>query len=355
MEISEISVDTYHQVLKAHDEASGLKAIIALHNTNCGPAVGGTRLYPYPTEEDALQDVLRLSKGMTYKSALANVPFGGGKSVIIGDVHDKSEALLKAFGHFVDTLKGAYICAEDINTTPQDMAIVRRATPHVLGLDGASGDPSPLTALGVIESMRTTVNHLGLDMENLTVTIQGVGHVGKIITEMLREEDVTVYISDIREDVLRDVADKTGAIVVAPEEALTTPCDILAPSAMGAVLNSQTIPHLQCKAIVGAANNQLETFEDAARLHQRGVLYAPDYLVNAGGIINVFFEHQSETYDAQGARRKVVEIGQTLDTIFKLAEKENILPIQAADRLAEERFTQDTTANDQGGTHSKVS
>lgn len=342
MHIEEIHVENYHKVVKAHDPESGLKAIISLHNTNRGPGVGGTRLYPYPSEQDALNDVLRLSKGMTYKSALANVPFGGGKSVIIADVEDKSDDLFKAFGRFVDHLDGQYFCAEDVNTSPAEMAVVRQETPHVLGLDGASGDPSPLTALGVVESIRTTVRHLGLSMKNLKVTVQGVGHVGKIITELLRAEGVTVYIADIRETVVHDLAKQTGAIAVDADKALSTPCDILAPSALGAVLNAQSIPTLDCKAVVGAANNQLATDQDAARLAERGILYAPDYLVNAGGIINVFFEHEKDIYDADAARLKVLEIGQTLAEIYKLSESENILPVQAADRIAEERFSKDT-------------
>lgn len=351
MDITNLNIDNYHKVIKAHDPATGLKAIIAMHNVNRGPAVGGTRLYPYPTEEDALNDVLRLSKGMTYKSALANVPFGGGKSVIIADVADKSEELFKAFGRFIDSLAGSYVCAEDVNTSPSDMAIVRQETPHVLGLDGASGDPSPLTALGVLESIRTTVKHLNLSMEGLTVTVQGIGHVGKVITELLRAEGVTVYIADIRKEAVKELAEKTGAIAIEADEALTNPCDIFAPCAMGAVLNDKTIPNLRCKAVVGAANNQLATNEDAALLAERGILYAPDYLVNAGGIINVYFEHEKETYDAEGARQKVLEIGRTLDEIYNLAEAENILPLKAADRIAEERFGANEQLTAQNGTN----
>lgn len=338
MDITEIQVDNYHKVLKAHDPDSGLKAIIAVHNVNRGPAVGGTRLFPYASEDDALNDVLRLSRGMTYKSALAGIPFGGGKSVIIADKPQKTEALFKAFGRFVDTFNGGYVCAEDVNTSPADMAIVRQETRHVLGLDGASGDPSPVTALGLLESIRTTVNQLGLKMAELKVTVQGVGHVGAVITRLLRDEGVTVYIADLQDDVVQALAEETGAIAIPAGEALTNTCDILVPCAMGAVLNEETIPNLQCKAVVGAANNQLATDQDAQRLADRGILYAPDYLVNAGGIINVFFEHEKETYDAEGARAKVREIGDTLRKIYELSEAENILPVQAADRIAEERF-----------------
>lgn len=344
MEITEIRIDDYHKVLKANDPESGLKAIIAIHNINRGPAVGGTRLYPYASEEDALEDVLRLSKGMTYKSALADVPFGGGKSVIIADVNEKSEALFKAFGRFVDTLEGLYTCAEDVNTSPKDLAIVRSSTKHVLGLEGASGDPSPLTALGVVESIRATVKHLNLSMENLEVVVQGIGHVGKIVTEMLRQEGVTVYIADIREKQVQELAQETGAIAIAAEDALKKPCDILVPCAMGAVLNEKTIPNLQCKAIVGAANNQLATDEDANRIAKKGILYAPDYLVNAGGIINVFFEHNKDVYDHQSARAKVMGIAETLEKIYELSSAEDILPLQAADRIAFSRFSKKESA-----------
>lgn len=338
MEITELKVDDYHKVIKGYDHTSGMRAIIAVHNTNRGPAVGGTRLFPYGSDDEALHDVLRLSRGMTYKSALADIAFGGGKSVIIADPAQKTEELFKSFGRFVDSLEGVYICAEDVNTSPADMAVVRQETKNVLGLDGASGDPSPLTALGVLTSIRTTVEQLGLKMDGLSVTIQGIGHVGKILTELLRAEGVTVYIADLREQAVDDLAKKTGAIAIPAEKAVQNPCDVFAPCAMGAVLNEETIPTLNCKAVVGAANNQLAAPEDARRLADRGILYAPDYLVNAGGIINVSFEHQQDEYDAEGARQKVLGIGQTLKEIYDLAKKEDILPVEAADRIAEGRF-----------------
>lgn len=338
MEISEIKVDDYHKIIEGYDPTSGMRAIIAVHNTNRGPAVGGTRLFPYGSDKEAMNDVLRLSKGMTYKSALANIAFGGGKSVIIADPAQKTEELFRSFGRFVDSLKGVYICAEDVNTSPADMAIVRQETQNVLGLDGASGDPSPLTALGVVAAIRTTVKQLGLEMDSLSVTVQGIGHVGKILTELLRAEGVTVYIADLRADAVAELAEKTGAKVIKAEDAVSNPCDIFAPCAMGAVLNKETIPTLACKAVVGAANNQLAAPEDADILAKRGILYAPDYLVNAGGIINVSFEHQKSEYNAGGARAKVLEIGQTLEEIYNLARKEDILPIEAANRIAESRF-----------------
>lgn len=338
MDIVELKTDGYYKVVKATDEASGLKAIIAVHNINRGQAVGGTRLFPYASEDEALDDVLRLSQGMTYKSALANVNFGGGKSVIIADPKDKSPELFKAFGEFVNTLGGDYICAEDVNTSPAEMEIVHSVTPYVLGLDGGSGDPSPLTALGVVESIRVTANELGIPMNELRVTIQGIGHVGWIMTQMLRKEDVTVYITDLRKDALVELSSKTGAIVISPEEVFSKECDIFSPCAMGAVINDETIPMLNCKAVVGCSNNQLAEPRHAQALAGKGILYAPDYLVNAGGIINVSFEHNSTEYDSAMARQKVIAIGDTLKRIYALAKKDNITPADAADKIAREQF-----------------
>lgn len=338
MNITEIKVNGYEKVIRAEDEASGLKAIIAVHNTNLGPAVGGTRLYPYASEEDAMTDVLRLSRGMTYKSSLAGLNFGGGKSVIIARPEDKSPALFEAFGRAVDSLGGKYICAEDVNTTTADMAIVHKVTPNVLGLEGGSGDPSPLTALGVVESIRATARHLGLKMNGLKVAMQGVGHVGWVMTEMLRKDGATVYITDVRQDLVKELAAKTGAIPVALDDIMTMECDIYAPCAMGATLNDKTIPALKCKAVVGCANNQLAEPRHGKMLQDRGILYAPDFLVNAGGIINVYFEYQKGGYDVEVAQKKVRAIGDQLMRVYALSNSEKITPAEAADRLAEDRF-----------------
>lgn len=338
MKMTDLHIEGYHRVVKAEDAASGLKAIIAVHNINLGPAVGGTRLFPYATEEEALQDVLRLSKGMTYKSALADTGFGGGKSVIIADPTDKTPELFKAFGQFVNTFGGEYICAEDVNTSPAEMNIVHSVTPHVLGLDGAGGDPSPLTALGVTESIWVTAAELGIKPADLSVTIQGIGHVGQDMTRLLRKKGVTVYIADLRADAVAELAAETGAIALAADKALANECDIFAPCAMGAILNDSTIPQLRCKAVVGCANNQLAEPRHGEMLKAAGILYAPDYLVNAGGIINVSVEYRPEGYDANIARKKVVAIGQTLKTIYKEAKAKNITPEQAADPIAEQRF-----------------
>ncbi|MBI1362927.1 MAG: amino acid dehydrogenase [Proteobacteria bacterium] len=338
MHIEELKIDGYEKVVRCEDKATGLKAIIAVHNTNLGPAVGGTRLFPYASEEAALTDVLRLSRGMTYKSSLAGIDFGGGKSVIIADPKDKTPEMLKAFGRFVNTLGGIYICAEDVNTSPADMEIVYTETRHVAGLNKDGGDPSPFTALGVVESIKATATKLDIPMSKLSVAIQGVGHVGWYMTEMLRGMGTTVYITDLRTNLVDELVSKTGAIAVKPEDIMTLECDILAPCAMGATLNDQSIPALKCKAIVGCANNQLAEMRHAKMLQERGILYGPDYLVNAGGIINVFFERKPQGYVQADAEQACRDIAKTLTRIFDKAEAESMTTAEAADRLAEQRF-----------------
>lgn len=338
MQVTEIKVDGYERVLHAKDETTGLNAIISVHNTNLGPAVGGTRLYNYTSEQDALNDVLRLSRGMTYKSSLAGIDFGGGKSVIIARPEDKTPELLRAFGRFVDSFGGRYICAEDVNTSPEDMTIIHSVTPNVLGLEGAGGDPSPRTAAGVVESIRVTAKRLGIPMDKLSVAIQGIGHVGEEMTRLLRKDGSTVYIADLRPAVVEKLAAETGAIVVAADQIISQPCDIFSPCAMGGVINDNTIGKLQCKAIVGCANNQLAEPRHGDELKAKGILYAPDYLVNAGGIINVFFEQMPEGYNADRANAKIKAIGETLAEIYALAEQQNVSPAKAADTLAERRF-----------------
>lgn len=340
MEIKEINVDGYEKVMMATDEKSGLKAIISVHNTNLGPAVGGTRLYPYANEEEALTDVLRLSKGMTYKSSLAGVNFGGGKSVIIAKPEDKTPELLEAFGKFVDSYGGKYNCAEDVNTSPDDMEIVHKVTNHVMGLSNLGGDPSPLTARGVYVSIKATIEKkLGKKMSDAHIAVQGVGHVGVYLVDMLHAEGAKITVADVNEQSLKHVSEKYGAEIVAPSEIHKVECDVFAPCAMGAILNEKSIPELNCKAVVGAANNQLAVMEeDAKRLNARGILYAPDYLVNAGGIINVFIEQQETGYDKDQAWKATGDIANTLMEIYEMAEKENILPHQAADKIAEQRF-----------------
>lgn len=339
MDIKEIKVNGYEKIMIANDPHTGLKAIISVHNTNLGPAVGGTRLYPYANEEEALEDALRLSKGMTYKSSLAGINFGGGKSVIIAKPEQKTPALLKAFGEFVSHFNGTYNCAEDVNTSVADMEIIHKTTNHVMGLKNKGGDPSPITALGVFVSIKAIAEKkLGKKLSQTHVAVQGIGHVGMYLVQMLHKEGAQISIADLNQQQLNDLSAKTGAKIVNANTVHTTKCDIFAPCAMGAILNEKTIPELNCNAIVGAANNQLATAEDAIRIAERGIFYAPDYLVNAGGIINVFVEQSKEGYNFNKAESATKNIANTLIDIFNMAETENILPSQAADKIAEKRY-----------------
>jgi leucine dehydrogenase len=339
MGVDNMMINGYETVVQTEDATTGLQAIIAVHDTTLGPAVGGTRIYPYASKEDALNDVLRLSRGMTYKSALAGINFGGGKSVIIADPSKKTPELLKAFGSFVNTLNGKYICAEDMNSTTADMAVIHEVTEHVAGLDTTGGDPSPITALGVFVSIKTTAEKkLGIPLNELTIAIQGVGHVGAYLVKHLTSEGAKVFVADVNQASLDAVSGEAGVEVVSTDDIMTVECDIFAPCAMGGILNEKTIPNLNCKAVVGAANNQLGTDEDATRLMERGILYAPDYLVNAGGIINVHFERMPGGYNAEEAKKATWAIGDTLMEIYAMSEKDGISPAVAADKLAEERI-----------------
>lgn len=339
MNITELKTPGYELVVKAQDEASGLHAIIAVHNTNLGPAVGGTRLYLYASEEEALTDALRLSKGMTYKSALAGLSFGGGKAVIICDPANKGPQLLIAYAKFVDSLKGKYICAEDMNTTSADMEVIRTITPFVAGLERDGGDPSPFTALGVYSCIEATAKKLGIPMTGLRVAVQGIGAVGRRLIEHLVEAGCTVYVADRNGHKVNEVIEALGVKGVHPDEVLFTECDILAPCAMGAVLNDTTISKLKCKAVVGAANNQLAEPRHARRLQDLDILYAPDYLVNAGGITNVAIERQMGGYNMKDAVMAARGIGQRLLDLYAYAEEHNLTTAEAADRMAEQRFS----------------
>lgn len=336
--LTELNTPGYERVVKAEDSASGLRAIIAIHNTNLGPAVGGTRLYPYTTEEEALTDALRLSKGMTYKSSLAGLPFGGGKSVIIADPEDKTPQLMLAFARFVDTLKGQYICAEDMNTNTADMEVVRTLTPHVAGLERDGGDPSPFTALGVFSCIEATAKKLGIPLTDLRVAVQGIGSVGRRLIEQLSEAGCTVYVADSNGHKVNEVIETLGVKGVHPDNILFTECDILSPCAMGAVLNDNTIGQLRCRAVVGAANNQLAEPRHARRLQDLDILYAPDYLVNAGGITNIAIERQMGGYNMKDAVKASRGLGQRLLDLYAYAEEHNMTTAEAADRLAEQRF-----------------
>lgn len=341
LEIKEIKQDGFEKVLMAHDPASGLDAIISIHNTHLGPACGGIRMLPYASGSEALLDVLRLSKGMSYKSALAGINFGGGKSVIIGNPSQKSKSLFHAFGDFVEMFKGNYIAAKDMNINSPDLALVKQRTKHVLGVEGepgTSGDPSPVTAFGVFRALEATVEFLtgSKKISGLKVAVQGIGHVGYSFAKQVKEAGGEVWVTDTNMSTVEKAQAEFGAKFVPLEEIYHLDCDVFAPCARGAILNDETIPNLKFKAVVGAANNQLATPEDGVRLHERGILYAPDYAVNSGGIINIFVESQG--YDRKKALQKTEAIYLTIKEVLERSKKTNRPTFEVADKLAEERL-----------------
>ncbi|MCC6671969.1 MAG: Glu/Leu/Phe/Val dehydrogenase [Planctomycetes bacterium] len=341
MQITEIPVPGYERVVKAVDAAAGLHAIIAIHDTTLGPALGGLRMWPYANEQEALTDVLRLSKGMTYKSAVAHTGLGGGKAVILGDPSRKSEALYLAMGRFIDSQGGKYVTAEDVNTSIADLQIVRRATRWVTGLDrkdGGSGNPSPYTAYGVYLGIRAALGQcVGSDeVKGRVVAIQGVGAVGSALARRLVEAGAKVYAADVNHERLQKHAKEIGVIPVQDAEVLSMACDVFAPCALGAVLNDKTIPNLRCKAVAGAANNLLHEPRHGAQLKERGILYAPDYVINAGGIINVGCEYLPGGYDEKESLRRIERIPKALKELWLIAKQQGIPASEAADHLAEQ-------------------
>ena len=333
----------YEEVVFFHDPPTGLRAIVAIHSTTLGPALGGTRFYPFGSEEDALRDVLRLSRGMTYKAAAAGLDLGGGKAVIIGDPKRiKNEELLRAYGRFIDTLGGRYITAEDIGTDRDDMDIIRRETRYVTGVApelGGSGDPSPVTAYGVYLGMKACVEEAWQEhtLEGRRVAVQGVGKVGYHLVKHLVEEGASVVVSDVDVDAVGKAVRDFGVDTAEPEKIHAQECDIFAPCAMGGILRDDTIPDLKCRVVAGSANNQLERPEHGEALAAAGVLYAPDYVINAGGLINVADELQG--YNEARARSRVQSIYRTLREIFTVARERHISTAAAADRFAEERVS----------------
>ncbi|ADN76203.1 leucine dehydrogenase [Ferrimonas balearica DSM 9799] len=328
------SFDHHEQIMFVHDEASGLKAIIAVHDTTLGPAVGGCRMWPYESEQDAINDVLRLSRGMTYKNALAGLEFGGGKSVIIGDPKsDKSEALFRAFGRFVDSLGGRYYSAEDVGITTADIMIAHQETPYMAGLEGKSGDPSPYTALGTFLGIKAAVKHQrGIDsLEGIKVAVQGLGHVGFHLCRHLHDAGAKLVVCDLSETQLERARTEFGAEVVALDEIYRQDVDVYAPCALGATINDTTIPQLKATIVAGCANNQLAEPRHGEVLKEKGILYAPDYVINAGGIINVSFERD---YNADKAEAKVRKIYDTLLTIFNEADNSGKTTAVVADEMA---------------------
>ncbi len=340
-----ISETNHEQVVYCNDPSSGLKAIIAIHNTVLGPALGGCRMYPYKSEKDALVDVLRLSRGMTYKASIANLNLGGGKAVIIGDPNsDKSEVLLRSFGNFVERLNGKYITAEDVGMSVHDMEFIRMETNHVTGIKramGGSGDPSILTAYGVFVGMQAALKKkLGItSMRDLRVGIQGFGKVGYYLCRHLHKEGAIIYGYDIDQSKLDTVVDEFGVIPVSNEELIGLDLDIFSPCALGAVINPKTIKKMKCSVIAGAANNQLEKeSRDSKLLLSKKIMYAPDYVINAGGLMNVASELQG--YNKDKARYQVEGIYYTLMRIFDYAIANNISTLEASNLLAERRINE---------------
>jgi leucine dehydrogenase len=340
-----LEFDDHEQVAFCRDASAGLTAIIAIHNTRLGPAVGGCRMWPYGSEEEALTDVLRLSRGMSYKSALANLNFGGGKSVIIGDPRrDKGRALLRAFGHFVDGLCGRYIVAEDVGTTLEDMQLIRGTTRHVAGIApigtwlSPDGDPSPGTAFGVYVGIERAVRWR-LRRENLNgvrVAIQGVGNVGWKLAKRLHEAGAKLTLADVDAGRLIRACDRFGAEPVECSAILDCDVDVFAPCALGAVIDDDALTRLRAPIVAGSANNQLAHPRHGEELCGRGILYAPDYVINAGGIIEVWYERTGDPGEALMGH--LLSIGDTLETIFDRAEREGRSTAQVADRMAEERL-----------------
>lgn len=332
----------HEQVVLCSDSSSGLRAIIAIHNTILGPALGGCRMWTYENDEAALRDVLRLSEGMTRKAAVAGLNLGGGKTVIIGDPKkDKSEALFRSLGRYIETLNGRYITAEDVGTNVDDMEYIFMETNNVVGVaqvHGGSGDPSPFTAFGVYCGIQACLD-LKTDkkkIKDVTVAVQGVGHVGYHLVKYLRRDGAHVMVTDIDLARCEAVRDELGAEIVKPDEIFDVPCDIFAPCAMGAVVNHKTIDRLKCPIIAGAANNQLESIDIADELRKREILYAPDYAINAGGLMNVSIE--LDGYDETRARRMVSKVYDNLMTIFNISRNDNIPTARAADLLADRRI-----------------
>src|SRR5947208_12807195 len=336
----------HERVVYCRDDSVGLRAIIAIHSTVLGPALGGVRMWPYASSKEALRDVLRLAQAMTYKAAVAGLPLGGGKAVIIGDLRRmKTEGLLRAFGRAVEGLNGRYLTAEDVGMTVADMEIVRKETRHVTGTSekkGGSGDPSYPTAKGVLYAIETSLKEVYGDpsVRNRTVAIQGVGKVGYQLGELLATVGARLIIADTDPQRAMLARREFEAWRVEPDEILQSECDVLSPCALGGVLSRKTIPKLRCRAIAGAANNQLEDSSDAKRLEERGILYAPDYVVNAGGIMSILGGLQGAPTGCERAKgqRLVSQIPATLHAIFRKARAEGLTTAQAADALAEARL-----------------
>lgn len=329
----------HEQIVFCNSKDTGLKAIIAIHNTVLGPALGGLRMWPYKTEAEALNDVLRLSRGMTYKAAVAGLNLGGGKAVIIGDnKRTDREPVFRAHGRFVESLGGRYITAEDIGTSPADMEYVRSETTHVAGLQNLSGDPSPVTGYGVYMGMKAAAKQRwGKDgLSGKTVLVQGAGKVAYYLCSHLHEEGARIVVTDIDQAKVKRVVEEFKAAAVSPDAIYDQAGDIYAPCALGATVNDDTLKRLKVEIVAGGANNQLAEERHGVELEAKGMLYAPDFVINAGGLINVYGE--LEAWPMERAKRKAAEIYDAILKIFAIAGRDRIPSFQAADRMAEERI-----------------
>lgn len=329
----------YEQLVFCQDRDTGLKAIIGIHDTTLGPALGGTRIWDYDSEEEAIIDALRLARGMTYKNAAAGLNLGGGKTVIMGDPDKiKSEQLFRAFGRFIEGLNGRYITAEDMNAGTQDMSYINDETDYVVGLEGKSGNPSPVTAFGVFRGIVAAASEVyGSDnLNGKVVAVQGLGAVGYGVCEHLKEAGAELIVTDIRKESIERAVNELGAKAVDPDDIYGVDCDIFAPCAMGAIVNDFTIEKLKCKIVAGSANNQLAEEKHGDMLEDKGILYVPDYVVNSGGVINVYEELKG--YNKERAMSRASAIYDAVKKVIKISKEEKIPTYKAADRMAEDRI-----------------
>ncbi len=329
----------YEQLVFCQDKETGLKAIIGIHDTTLGPALGGTRIWDYETEEEAIIDVLRLARGMTYKNSAAGLNLGGGKAVIMGDpAKIKSEALFRAFGRYIEGLGGRYITAEDMNAGTKDMAYINEETDFVAGLEGKSGNPSPVTSYGVFRGILAAANEVygSDDLNGKTVAVQGLGAVGYGVCEYLHEAGAKLIVTDIIKASIEKAVEELGATAVGPDEIYGVDCDIFTPCAMGAIINDFTIDQFKCKIIAGSANNQLAEEKHGDLLEEKGILYVPDFVINAGGVINVYEELKG--YNEERAMSRAGNIYDSVKKIIEISKEENIPTYKAADKMAEERI-----------------
>lgn len=346
MVFEQIKNESFEQIVYCSDPEVGLKAIISMHSTVLGPAVGGCRMWAYGSEAEALTDVLRLSKGMTYKAAISNLKWGGGKAVLIGDPKVvKTPALLNRFGEYVERLGGHYVTAKDVGIGADDLRQVKKKTKHVLGIEGdpgSSGDPSPATAYGVYHGMRSSVKHaLGTDsLKGLRISLQGLGSVSYYLMQYLHQEGAKLVGCDVDQAAIDRAVKKYGVEIVQPDAIYDVACDVFAPCALGASINENTLPRIKAKVIAGAANNQLATPEIGEALLARGIVYAPDYAINAGGLINIYYEGGAAGvggYSRERAYAHVETIGKTITEILNRSKAESKPSYWIADRIAEER------------------